>query len=332
MAIDTVGRIQQRGPAAERDRMKRPPQRLLDRLEPFSFSQRGLGIRAEDAQAFSAVAVMTECAILVRSTNPRSLRYIGVKGYVPKPIDCKAKTAKQDGTKGRCWLDCAGLVVDPGLVGDLVFDGKHAQARKEWAAFIGANRPCRLGNGVEIFRRADGKGFYAVDLADPDVAGSRHGCLLVSRQEAPADFDTRSRHSRRWIERHMSYLHGDYDLFAILDQGDFDRDQGPRQSHVRSEQVMGTENRFTGRTHEIQQLLNSAIGCDMVQHGEQAALSLSVDDIYVFDSFGGKWLLREPMYDGAHADANRSAQMKGALADLLRYVYATELVRPPRKP
>jgi hypothetical protein len=43
--------------------------------------------------------------ILVRGTNKDSLNYIGRAGYTPKPIDCKAKTAKLG--------PCAGLVVNP---------------------------------------------------------------------------------------------------------------------------------------------------------------------------------------------------------------------------
>jgi hypothetical protein len=58
--------------------------------------------------------------ILVRGTNKNSLNYIGRSGYTPKPIDCKAKTAKLG--------PCAGLVVNPYEAAQ-AFDDLPAQKR-----------------------------------------------------------------------------------------------------------------------------------------------------------------------------------------------------------
>ena len=66
-------------------------------------------MREQDKVIFARVAKEPPTGlgvwILVRGTNKDSLNYIGRPGYTPKPIDCKAKTAKQG--------PCAGLVVNP---------------------------------------------------------------------------------------------------------------------------------------------------------------------------------------------------------------------------
>ena len=66
-------------------------------------------MRPTDKRVFLDAARQLQLWILVRRTNPASLRYIGLPGYLPKPIDCKAKTA--DLNQGRYRV--AGLVVDP---------------------------------------------------------------------------------------------------------------------------------------------------------------------------------------------------------------------------
>ena len=62
-------------------------------------------IRPQDKEKFAAAARKIGVWILVRGTNPKSLEYFGRGDCTPKPIDCKAKTAKQG--------PCAGLVVNP---------------------------------------------------------------------------------------------------------------------------------------------------------------------------------------------------------------------------
>lgn len=62
-------------------------------------------IRPQDQAVFAAAAVQIGIYILVRGTNEASLKYIPDPLTVPKPIDCKAKTADNG--------ELAGLVVDP---------------------------------------------------------------------------------------------------------------------------------------------------------------------------------------------------------------------------
>src|SRR5580692_8024980 len=81
----------------------------------------GDSMRVGDRKIFARVAQGMGVWILMRGTNPASLEYICKKGYTPKPIDCKAKTAK----KGPC----AGLVVDPFKVADGFEDPSKVQEK-----------------------------------------------------------------------------------------------------------------------------------------------------------------------------------------------------------
>src|SRR5207237_806375 len=74
-------------------------------------------IRPRDINAFTAAAKVYKVYILVRRTNPASLKYIGMPGFTPKPLDCKPKTADADIVIDGRRRETAGLVVDPTLVG-----------------------------------------------------------------------------------------------------------------------------------------------------------------------------------------------------------------------
>ncbi len=73
-------------------------------------------MRFEDSIIFKEAAVQYNCWVLVRHTNPKSLRFIGINGFIPKPIECKAKTAKQGGWANKRFYDIAGLVASPELL------------------------------------------------------------------------------------------------------------------------------------------------------------------------------------------------------------------------
>jgi hypothetical protein len=66
-------------------------------------------MRTADKQIFLDASRHFQVWILVRRTNRASLEYVGKPGFVPKPINCKAKTADND--LGAQKL--AGLVIDP---------------------------------------------------------------------------------------------------------------------------------------------------------------------------------------------------------------------------
>lgn len=311
------GNIQRRESEAERARLIHPPERLLRQLQPFDFADRDLGIRRKDVVVFSAVATATETIILLRRTNPKSLPYVGVRGYVPKPIDCKAKTAIADGLIDGYQVECAGLVADPRVLEGKVFAGRLEETLECWRRFVRDHHRIKLGRGVEVFMRARGKGFYAVDTAPPSAILRHHACLLVSQQDVPTDFDPASSHTRAWMRQNMAYVHGDYDLYGIIDAAAIDPLHGVNVQVVQQETLLDTTNLFTRRTHEVQEMLNAAIGCDMVQHGEQVAYKFVADTLYVFAPSGGKWVIRGDQ---------GSREMAGMLVDLFRYVFGTEIV------
>lgn len=89
------------------------------------------GIRAEDQSIFARVAEQMHVSILVRGTNKAPLRFIGKSNCLPKPVECKAKTADQGGEK-------AGLVVCPHLDREAFSAGRQlTTATAEWEKFAG---------------------------------------------------------------------------------------------------------------------------------------------------------------------------------------------------
>lgn len=140
-------------------------------------------IRQCDEVIFAQVAKDEKVWILVRATNVHSLRYIGKTGFLPKPVDCKAKTADQGGAK-------AGLVVSP-LVDRSAFSGSEedpssrcGKARVEWAKFVGGtptiHSPLPAGYSIQM------------------TPGPLSGCLMLNG----------------------NYLYGDYDLYDVIDPND----------------------------------------------------------------------------------------------------------------
>lgn len=86
-------------------------------------------MRPIDIRIFKRYSINRGVFVLVRRTNIYSVPYIGKPGFVPKPLECKPKTAKSDADflneKGkRIKLKCAGLVVNPFLLKDMPFKNK----------------------------------------------------------------------------------------------------------------------------------------------------------------------------------------------------------------
>jgi hypothetical protein len=126
---------------------------------------------------FSQVAVQTGYWIFVRLTNKESLRYTNLSDYVPKRIDCKAKTADFNSTKGTWQL--AGLVVDYRIHSNVFKPEKTASAKKAWGEFEShvLNIP---GSAYGI---------------DQNTRSKHYGCVMLNRK----------------------YIYSDYDLWDIVD-------------------------------------------------------------------------------------------------------------------
>ena len=126
---------------------------------------------------FSQVAVQTGFWIFVRLTNKESIRYTTSSEYVPKRIDCKAKTADSNSPKG-IW-QIAGLVVDYRIHSDVFKPDKRGPASEAWGKFESAvlNRP---GSGYGI---------------DQNTRSKHYGCVTLNGK----------------------YIYSDYDLWDIVD-------------------------------------------------------------------------------------------------------------------
>lgn len=79
---------------------------------------------------FQQVADELDVEIDLRPTNPLMGRWFGRTGYVPKPLECKAKTADNEGHP------CGGLVVDPIRLPSAFMPGSIPAALKSWASFM----------------------------------------------------------------------------------------------------------------------------------------------------------------------------------------------------
>jgi hypothetical protein len=222
-------------------------------------------MRPIDVETFCKAARFFSCWIVVRASNPAGKQYIGVHGFVPKRIDCKAKTAKTDvnlpGSLG--WKKTAGLVVNPEIDGMLNAFGKGKDILEEWHKLKPlvyfpkpGTQPLWFPNGMQ----------YSVQM---DPASERYGCVLfsVSSNRAAA-----------------TYVHSDYDLFGIVPESDPSSnvrvvDEGGRhgQAHARSRNFF-----------DVQHYINHHIGVPMVLHGEQDTFKDDLNDrLDVFPPNGG---------------------------------------------
>ena len=109
-------------------------------------------MRLEDAGAFAEAAILYKVYIAVRRTNTEALQYVGKPGYIPKMLDCKAKTADFDVLLNGTLYKTAGLVVDPTVVGAGAYKGgKHAKAVSEWEKFRPHLGPSLNANGQVVW-------------------------------------------------------------------------------------------------------------------------------------------------------------------------------------
>jgi hypothetical protein len=175
-------------------------------------------MRPQDKTIFLEAARKFQVWILVRRTNVESLKYIGMAGYTPKRIDCKAKTA--DSNSGSYAL--AGLVVDPTIHKNVFKPGKHQEVLKCWS---------------------DMQPLSATPYAVDTNTKSRHyGC----------------------VQLRGSYVHGDYDLYDIIDVTQ------ARRNLAAVDTLLGQPHRRGPNVLRVQEFINSRIGSQMIQHGGQA--------------------------------------------------------------
>ena len=165
---------------------------------------------------FVEAAAKFHCHILIRKTGEASLSWIGKRGYTGKRGDLKAKTA--DVKVGR--FPVAGLVCSPLLRPESFSPDRRVEACQIWmqsrqliteprdtAGFDDQQRPSRCTTPY---------------LVQTNPNHPHHGCVALVE-------------SGLLVPR---YVHGDYDLFAIIPAGHaFDADAAHSLAHERR---MGT--------------------------------------------------------------------------------------------
>lgn len=138
-------------------------------------------MREQDKNIFCKAAQKFNAWILVRYTNGASLDYIGNANYTPKPITCKAKTAKHDSPLPiHRSYKIAGLVADP-----YYYSAVYGGNAKYWDDTLTAQGMTTL--------KATKTGYGT----DSDPASKHYKCLTLDGK----------------------YLYGDYDLFDIVPVG-----------------------------------------------------------------------------------------------------------------
>jgi hypothetical protein len=192
--------------------------------------------------------------ILVRRGNPQSLQWIGKPGYIPKLLDCKAKTAQRD-VYGR---RLAGLVVSPLMFPGAFEADKIDAARKEWQKFeqqLYVFRP-----DTALASDAAGK-HYALQL---DESHQHYGCVMFKPVFRGA----------------IEYIHADYDLYAIVSDAD------PRTNlRVQETGYGGAAHTRSPHLYDIQYFFKSAarlagqdFASPMIRHGEQETFKTDWND------------------------------------------------------
>ncbi len=300
---------------AEQHRSSHHARMAASRLKPLDWGA-ALGIRRGDIDVFLAAAVGFEHIVIVRSTNEKSLKYIGQKKYVPKPIDCKPKTADNNAyVAGAGQIECGGLVVDPSVVGFSAFsENKLSKAEHAWSSFLRGKTESERAR--KIFPRRQSKGFYAVDT---DKSSKHFGCLMLSEHDVPgADFGLNVVAWADFKRNHMNYIHGDYDLYGLIDIEQAEktiRESGGRDKFspaLKNEPLHGMPHIFTRQFDQFKVFINNGIGVDMIQHAGQDNVEHQGDTLYVFYPDRSKYQLT------ASADAIR---------DVYRYVFHQDVKR-----
>lgn len=232
-------------------------------------------------QAFRKVAQAMKVWILVRATNRSSLQYMGPAwpNVVPKPLGCKAKTADA-GPK-------AGLVVCPELDSSAFSSEKLGGVINKWKEWAPEWFPVQFERSF-LKRHFEGDSDHWVLQGNIATRGLPHGYGVIHDPDDPyfgciVTFVEGDRVGRYDAPKMM---HGDYDLYDIVDPEDHD-------CRRRALEVFnGAVSRFGPKTVEVAKALNKLMSdgrasTDLIQHGEHLAeFAKHTDDmIFVFSPF-----------------------------------------------
>jgi len=178
-------------------------------LDPLDF------VHPHHLPIFIAAARQFNCHILVRKTGRAALSWVGKRGYTGKRADLKAKTADRDTAQHRV----AGLVCSPWLLPQVFSAGRLASARREWEK----SRHLITEPGAGFDDNQQPRGCRTPYLVQTDRHHRHYGCVALVEMGL-----LRPR-----------YVHGDYDLYAIIPAG---RPFDPDQTRIRHSTLGSTMN------------------------------------------------------------------------------------------
>lgn len=234
---------------------------------------------ASHVKVFLNAAEELSCKILVRETNRLMNRWIDkpAAGHccIPKPVECKAKTADNELSQ------LGGLVVDPTLVPDAFKDARAAE--KTWFSFTKLTQ-----DGTRVLP----------SCFDVVQHGAFRGAVIY-------------RNSERYPG--SAFIHSDYDLMAVVEMRNKGSDGLSAVS--RHYQVTGSDrrkdlshNRNSDLKHilnlesEVEKYVNKHIGIPMIQHGSEFTYwdvgAASRENVLCFEP-GNKLSLTESSFPGA---------------------------------
>jgi hypothetical protein len=223
--------------------------------------------------AFVEAARTFGCHILLRKTGRASLQWVGKPGYTGKRADMKAKTAKCDAAGYRL----EGLVVSPEIHPGACKPG----AMQEWhkSKHLITIPPNGFGDNDRL------RGCLTPYVLQTNPRHRHYGCIALVENGLLAPH----------------YVHGDYDLYAIIPAGarrDAQRPPvRPQPMVVNPPRVLGLEQRLELEakapvdhvgplSFKVANFLNvkigetapGALGALMVNHGEQVNLGAAMQD------------------------------------------------------
>lgn len=215
-------------------------------------SAAGCGMNSGHRRVFFQVARALKVWILVRATNPESLKFIGSDhaDVVPKPLTCKPKTAE-------CGPH-AGLVVCPHLLTNAFSPEKLEKAINTWNSWARNWLTDRIKNSFnDDSDRNQPVDFLKHLYPGVSTVGLPHGYGIVEDEMHPRYGCVVLLQGGR-----MKFIHGDYDLYDVVDP------KNPHDIERFFRNVNGSQSAYGRKTPEVQRLLNQQLGADMVQHGE----------------------------------------------------------------
>jgi hypothetical protein len=215
---------------------------------------------SKHVEAFKRAAGHFQVWILVRRGNKESKQWIGETGYIPKMLDCKAKTAEID-VNGK--KSTAGLVVSPILFPEAFGKVKLKKALDEWTKF----EPLLYTFDPKTNIAEDTAGKHYTLQTDPKH--QHYGCVMY----------------KPVFRKLAEYIHADYDLYAVVSFAD------PKSNIKVSEKGFGgADHSRSKKLQDVQYFLKAAgilpaqdAGSPMIRHGEQETFKTDwEDDLDVF--------------------------------------------------